>query len=111
MSTFDDFTSSDKAEYLAGPWSYTFDHDGDHAIFSAAGRLIAVTDGIHDLPLEIDEANARLIAAAPELLDACKHALTIAQEYDKTGFAGTIVLKDMLRKAIKKAGGLAGARG
>lgn len=41
--------------------------------------------------------------AAADMLAACRHALTIADEYDETGFAGTIVLKQMLRAAIAKA--------
>lgn len=42
--------------------------------------------------------------AAEELVKACQHALTIAREYDETGFAGTIVLKRMLTAALQAAG-------
>jgi hypothetical protein len=54
-----------------GPWHYEWDADGDHAIFAGSGvPLIAVTNGyLGDLDREQDEANARLIAAAPELLE------------------------------------------
>jgi hypothetical protein len=53
------------------------------------------------------EADARLIAAAPDMLTACKHALTIVNEYEAspTGYAGTIVLRKLLEDAIAKAEG------
>ena len=58
------------------------------------------------------EANGRLMAAAPELLDACIHALEdiqtlkrfISQEF-LNGYDGCSGITIELRNAIKKAGG------
>jgi hypothetical protein len=60
-------------------WTYTQDGDGDHAIWNGE-ELIAVTDGWGIYISEVrrtreeDEANARLISSAPELLRVAKDA-------------------------------------
>ena len=52
---------------------------------------------------EFDRANANLIAAAPELLEACKEALA---EFEWIGpREATSVSQDILTKAIAKAEG------
>jgi hypothetical protein len=51
---------------------------------------------------EESQANARLIAAAPELLEACKEAL---EHFDKYTKGIVIDAKDSLRMAIAKAEG------
>lgn len=48
---------------------------------------------------EESEANARLIAAAPDLLEACKNAIAYLQEYNCQR------IKNCLRQAIAKAEG------
>ena len=71
-----------KAEYTKGPWSmsiigesvdinYKFrDKDGTHS------GNIGVIDGYSgETGFKRNQANARLIAAAPDLLEACKEAL------------------------------------
>ena len=51
--------------FIPGPW--TLDEDGD--VVTEGGRVLVVLMG-GDVPKEIDVANARLIAAAPDLLEA-----------------------------------------
>jgi hypothetical protein len=56
-------------QHTPGEWLAIHDLDGDYAIF-AGDKLIAVTDKDTDE----DQANAVLIAAAPELLKELEHA-------------------------------------
>ena len=85
-----------KAQHTPGPWMYHkqlngsltfFGENGNRAILSAA-RLIN------------QEANARLIAAAPELLDALKGMLEVFG--DEFGMGNSSVCDDA-RAAITKA--------
>jgi hypothetical protein len=57
--------------HTPGPWQFQYDADGDHAIFSGS-KLLAVTTGDREIGHDIDEANARLMASAPD------HALIAA---------------------------------
>lgn len=50
--------------------------------------------------LEVDEANARLIAAAPELLDALRY---MVENAEAAGWSGLML--DDAREAISKAEG------
>lgn len=59
-----------KAVHTPGPWEYEFDADGDHVILTEGGQIIAVTSGNEYMELPTDAANARLMAAAPEMLEA-----------------------------------------
>ena len=58
--------------------------------------------GDGDLPAE---ANARLIAAAPELLEACREALALISEFELEALDGRDEVPDLLRAAIAKAEG------
>lgn len=65
--------------YTPGPWSCDY---GDFAVYCDTGaEVCAVTQGNHDDGTNISatemEANLNLIAAAPELLQACQRLLTI----------------------------------
>jgi len=63
------------ARHTPGPWEILgFGH-----IYSATAINIASTRGSLVLELNEMEANARLIAAAPDLLEACKEALAAIQ--------------------------------
>lgn len=60
--------------HIEGPWVAQHDEEDMQAcasIWSGEGMKIAIVVGL----AEFDYANARLIAAAPDLLAACKKAL------------------------------------
>ncbi len=87
-------------QFTPGPWTYAGEirnFVGDHW---EAREHISVGNGdriVADLRGENIHANARLIAAAPELLEACKKAATCASIPD--------YVMDLLRAAIAKARG------
>lgn len=57
-----------KTNYTQGPWTATFYKDA--GIWGARNPLFAVANCVENAGE--DEANARLISAAPDLLEACK---------------------------------------
>ncbi len=62
-------TATTKATHTPGPWVV---ESGGSSVVTPGGRAIA------DIPNDIDEeevANARLIAASPDLLSACRKIL------------------------------------
>lgn len=65
-------------QHTPGPWRQ------EHGCLVGANGTSILGDGIHnhDLPDEEREANARLIAAAPELLTACELLLQLVKEYE-----------------------------
>lgn len=82
-------------------------------IYSTDGiySVIATTDG-SDYPQEIEDANARLIAAAPELLEALNLILPLALGYSPEGQTATARATcqswvDSAQKAAAKATGAA----
>jgi hypothetical protein len=79
--------------HTLGPW-----HIGGNGliVYSLGGYAICDVKTFHGR-VDDDTANARLIAAAPELLEACKMALD-------DGDCQTVT-EDWLRKAIAKAEG------
>jgi len=106
--------------YTKGPWKLQRSHDSHwreryYAIWTDEGgegdRPIASVDGDNAVWLEpgADFANARLIAAAPELLEALKTMLKGDQmgegECQRTGFPRLCERWDMARSAIAKAEG------
>jgi hypothetical protein len=61
--------SDEHNEHTPGPWHY----DGQAYIFGPKTEMIAMIRGTGEgLP---EDANARLLAAAPDLLAACKMAV------------------------------------
>ena len=72
-------TTQDKTRHTSGPWQVVTGEDWDGAtVQTQGGRIVACCDGC-DIPgatkeptTEEAKANARLIAAAPEMLDALK---------------------------------------
>lgn len=106
---------SDQTE---GPWkvSRRFDIYSDRGPL-VGGTYIGTTRGNGELPKSVeltDEANARLIAAAPELLEACKAAMRIETlwgpndevhfEYLEEDIALS-KMREAFQKAINKAEG------
>jgi hypothetical protein len=94
-------------------WTYTQDADGDHAIWNGK-ELIAVTDGWDACvkrTREEDEANARLISSAPELLEALKDVTErLALSLQVFGNSPEVVNANVAnaRAAIAKATGAEG---
>lgn len=110
-----------KTQHTPGPWSASLDMDGRHhhlAIMTENEafkeekwpyhpKIAGVYHGLWNAPRDIAKANARLIAAAPELLEACQYALKHLSSDDK-------YLKDdalwscvsHFVRAIEKAGGV-----
>ncbi len=96
-----------KVSHTPGPWSYTDDrrgiyeiiHDGD--MLAQVWRVRPGCDG--DLPAE---ANARLMAAAPELLAACKQMVR-SLNGSPNDFRGMLAAHRALDAAIAKADGRA----
>lgn len=67
------------SEHTPGPWtSYT----GTHSIWAEGKRAICIMTGARKTADMERDANARLIAAAPELLDALRAAVDL---YGKPG--------------------------
>jgi hypothetical protein len=98
------------SKHTKGPWE---SHNGEVTTQQVNGRsfrrIAAVQDyGMGSLP-EVDEANARLIAAAPDLLEALRAMLAEAEQYGFGGNSGGHgtgrVACDQARYAIAKAEG------
>ncbi len=97
--------------HTPGPWTAQPTHGNGWGVF-ATPLQFNVLDNSAPEPINA-EANARLIAAAPELLKACEKALAIAEDWIHDQLDGTSSLKGELaklrpiRKAIAKALGKA----
>ena len=96
------------AKHTPGPWEVC----GGHFVCSASGVLTASADSAEsNAGLDVLEgfANARLIAAAPELLDACRALLRDMLAVDAGGSFGLELQVgiDQAYKAIAKATGVA----
>lgn len=81
-----------KTSYTLGPWA----RESDGFIY-AGDEAVASPNCSANLDIEEREANARLIAAAPELLEA------LDAIFNGTGMTGENM--DLARAAIKKAKG------
>ena len=76
-------------KYTPGPWQV-----GEHDYADARGFVLTVNAGEHNiceisLPDATDEANARLIAAAPEMAEALKQALAALDAVNETDINGS----------------------
>ena len=97
-------------KHTPGPWVTENDHIVVRNYDGKLTRLDSIAKVFPDFPLS-DEAiaNARLIAAAPDLLDALKvmlHGEEIGEcECQKTGFPRLITRWEKARAAIAKAEG------
>ena len=84
-------------KHTKGPWAVS----SSTLIVNSEAQIVAntipvVVPGL-DIPIKEAIANARLIAAAPELLQACREALIIVEDESYTDEI------EMLKTAIKKA--------
>lgn len=94
--------------HTPGPWRTTTAYD-DPAVIDYDGRIIAMAVMDEDDPQELETivANARLLAAAPELLAACREAVSaitylLSNDDDDPNYADTL---NTLAAAISKAEG------
>ena len=83
------------AAHTPGPWELTF---GEYDAAIHAGATIAMVDDT----MSAWKANARLIAAAPELLETLQYVLD-ADQYDGALTMGTAALSPAIRDRIKRA--------
>ena len=86
-------------QHTPGPWTYFYKHkyDEHHVSLPLAGQTMKLALFEDGCPSERPEADARLIAAAPDLLAAC---MEVANGYSTRG-------AEMARLAIAKAVGCA----
>jgi hypothetical protein len=103
-------TTKTKVEYTKGPWSYTkIENDGYHEPAKVLAHdketLVADCFCLNGLSSEESEANARLIAAAPELLEALETCFDNAKLFNRDTDACWVVVRDMCEAAIRKARG------
>jgi hypothetical protein len=91
-------------KHTPGPWSYSIYENSNHAKIYLHGLGEAdKIKGADSLRGYCGQANARLIAAAPDLLaalQACDEAIIYISEYDIP-----ITLPDQVKTAIAKATG------
>ena len=105
-------------QHTTGPWTYSPDEDGQPILGPHGGRICDMdcvdlweeAAGFDELPQSIidenwedlnaeREANARLIAAAPDLLAACEDALLAELATLPWGSALSVVLSAAINKA------------
>lgn len=99
---------SDQPEYVAemrSPWTFAPQIGDKEAcftgrVFNVDGNCIATMEATSDD--SVATANARLMAAAPELLKACETLLMLSLPQDVSGMA----MVEVARRAVRKAKGL-----
>lgn len=91
-------------KFTPGPWHVQRGNSSNPMVGTDEVSIAEVLDDVHP-DTEQQEANARLIAAAPELLAACQMLLArIEQLQDQWGKEGfTDATARLLREAIAKA--------
>jgi hypothetical protein len=100
--------SIEKAKHTPGPWKHW--PKRDRPLVTSEDGKTPICRTISDdaggpadaPPYHQAEANARLIAAAPDLLAACEEALTLPLE-EALGLSGGHYVARLLREAIAKA--------
>ena len=94
--------------HTPGPWGIRTYNYGDHrdaeGIFPV-GQVINLVPCVYGRTLEQCDANAKLIAAAPELLAACRAALALLSDSDAEPTDADAVTVTV-RAALAKAGAL-----
>lgn len=95
-----------KGAYTPGPWEYFEQKEwGIDATYGAVRQKstgLIIVDGCAPGHSDEQKTNARLIAAAPDLYEACKAALTYIPD---SGDDWSLIYK-LMWKAVKKAGGI-----
>lgn len=99
--------------HTKGPWEFGPGYEpGDTKfdLFAPGGVQVIAQASYENMWLSAhdattDAANARLIAAAPDLLAACQEALTYCEHLKSSMFGVEPSHADQLRAAIRKATG------
>lgn len=95
-------TLKEQSTHTPGPWR-TYQGDGRWIVATTSSWAYAATGLIPQLDAETEEANARLIAAAPDLLEACKQVIVYGADADDA-ILWTDVIRN-IKAAIHKAEG------
>jgi len=86
-----------RQEHTPGPWGTS----GGKGVYAESGReIIFCAHNTRSGSTEEKEANARLIAAAPELLAACQRLLALASEGVRAGDSAQGQAREAITKAI-----------
>ena len=95
-------------KHTPGPWTYSKEQTTNghaHMVRQSSGESVANVRS-HNRPTEEAQANARLIAAAPELLEALKAVLHFDSDPSIPGeYKHDITIARKVRAAIAKATG------
>ena len=100
----------EEPKYTPGPWTIYKGNEGHPVIHSptnernAGGGIIGIAQTKTVGSFEIEKANAHLIAASPDLLNACKWAEDALSEMSDLSYGEKDILF-CIRIAIKKAEG------
>lgn len=97
-------------KHSPAPFTAKIDGCGGYNIVDARGRTIGATSGAFskDIPAKEEDANAKLFAAAPDLLAACERLLKgpfVGGTIGKSHYHITDEDREAARAAIAKAGG------
>lgn len=90
-----------KTQHTPGPWEHAITDQYSQSVdIFESGNARTIARTVLNYPIKTQEANARLISAAPDLLEACKKA---ANSFKAQFMEGPIY--KMLSDAITKAEG------
>ena len=95
-------TEEKRATFTPGPWQVSYIDGVEDSLMVGGG------DDGSDIVADIrdrDEANARLIAAAPELLEQCKLFEKVLRACIMAGDSGAELELDKLREVLAKVKG------
>lgn len=104
-------TETSTSKHTAGPWAIGCGKFGVPTITTADAPITQAINGrrhIAQIDGKNQEANARLIASAPELLEALRECLAVVAIQNGNLHEDTNKIQEMARAAIEKATG--GAR-
>jgi hypothetical protein len=103
-------------KYTPGPWTYLRDYEFMNVVDSERNLIASARMGDQTRTIESEEreANARLIAAAPDLLEAAKDGLAIIEgvlgsvlkrssEFESEDIFRATQLRTKIQRAIAKA--------
>lgn len=101
---------SNETKHTPGPWVAQREEteDSEKYVIDASGGGYTVCVAVTICGRGEDEANASLIAAAPELLSACEHAVTLLSPFEDAGLSlglGPDALYPIKSAIVKAKGG------